>query len=299
MPQPEATANFLDCPNSALSDADVCIVPLPFEGTVSYGSGTAAGPSAIIAASAQVELWDDEIGFNLEDLNYHTTEPIGPEPDESAADYLQRVEQRSREVFHSDCLTIGVGGEHSLTPPLVSAAAGGCDDLSHLTVVQIDAHSDLRNAHEGTPCSHACAMRRLTERGASVVAVGIRAMSHAEVEYSCSSGLIHIYRDQALAEESDLESQLLTHLRGLSGDVYLTIDIDGLDPSLCPGTGTPEPGGLTWWQTLRILRALLWENRSRRLIGCDLVEVVPQTGTQVNEFTAARLLAKLIAYAKA
>ena len=100
-------------------------------------------------------------------------------------------------------------------------------------------------------------MRRLTERGASVIAIGIRAISRPEMEYSKTWGRIDIYRAQALAEELELEAQLLTRLRSLNGNVYLTVDIDGLDPSLCPGTGTPEPGGLGWWQTLRVLRALL------------------------------------------
>ena len=299
MPAPEEVPKFLDCPNAPLTDAHICILPLPFEGTVSYGIGTAAGPAAIIAASAQVEQWDDELGFNLEELRYHTAGAVIPGCAEPHADYLRRVEQQCREISSPDRLTVGIGGEHSLTPALVRAAVGDSDDLSHLTVVQIDAHTDLRDTYEGTPHSHACAMRRLTERGASVIAIGIRAMSRTEVEYSLSSGLIQIYRAQALTEERELEPQLLTHLRGLTGDVYLTLDIDGLDPSLCPGTGTPEPGGLSWWQTLRILRSLLWENRKRNLIGCDLVETVPQPGTQINEFTSARLLAKIVAYARA
>jgi len=290
--------DFLDCPNVELSNADICIVPLPFEGTVSYGSGTAAGAAAIIAASTQVELWDDELLFDLESLRYHTVEAIAPAADNPADEYLNRVEGRCRELSGANCLVIGIGGEHSLTPPLVKAAAKDRDDLSGLTVVQIDAHTDLRATYEGTPQSHACAMRRLTEVGAKVIAIGIRAMSQSEDEYANSVGLIDIYRAQSLAEEPDLEQRLITQLHRLKGDVYLTVDIDGLDPSMCPGTGTPEPGGLGWWQTLRILRAVLLENRARNLIGCDLVDTVPQAGTQINEFTAARLLAKIIAYAK-
>ena len=297
-----ATSNdqikFLDCPNAELSDADICIVPLPFEATVSYGSGTAAGPESIIAASAQVELWDDELGFDLESLRYFTAAVIRPETNEAVDAYLNRVEAGVRELSGNGRLVIGIGGEHSLTPPLVFAAAEDGNDLSGLTIVQIDAHTDLRDTYEGTPHSHACAMRRLTERGAKVIAIGIRAMSQSEDEYANSVGLIDIYRAQSLAEEPDLEQRLITELRGLTGDVYLTVDIDGLDQSMCPGTGTPEPGGLGWGQTLRILRAVLLENRTRNLIGCDLVETVPQAGTQINEFTAARLLAKIIAYAK-
>jgi agmatinase len=298
-----ATSNdrieFLDCPNAEFCDADVCMVPLPFEGTVSYGSGTAAGPASIIAASTQVELWDDELNFDLESLRYFTTPAIQPEANEAADAYLNRVEADVRELSGNGRLVIGIGGEHSVTPPLVYAAARNSNDLSGLTVVQIDAHTDLRDTYEGTPQSHACAMRRLTERGARVIAIGIRALSQSEDEYEKSVHLIDIYRAQVLAEDRNVEQTLLAQLRDLTGDVYLTVDIDGLDPSMCPGTGTPEPGGLGWWQTLRILRSILRENRSRNLIGCDLVETVPQPDTQINEFTAARLLAKMIAYAKA
>lgn len=291
--------NFLDCPDAGISDAEICIVPLPFEGTVSYGSGTAAGPASIIIASAQVELWDDELNYDLESLRYFTAPAIRPEPNEAANAYLRRVEVGVRELSGNGRLVIGIGGEHSLTPPLVYAASMNNNDLNGLTVVQIDAHADLRETYEGTPQSHACATRRLTERGARVIAIGVRAISQPEGEYEKSVSLVEIYRAQALAENSGVEQTLLSQLRELHGDVYLTVDIDGLDPSMCPGTGTPEPGGLGWWQTLRILRAILLENRSRNLIGCDLVETVPQPNTQINEFTAARLLAKMIAYAKA
>jgi len=291
--------DFLDCPDAGISDAEICIVPLPFEGTVSYGSGTAAGPASIIVASAQVELWDDELNYDLEGLRYFTAPAICPEPDEAADAYLRRVEVNVRELSGNGRLVIGIGGEHSLTPPLVYAASRNNNDLNGLTVVQIDAHADLRETYEGTPQSHACATRRLTERGARVIAIGVRAISQPEGEYEKSVNLVEIYRAQTLAENSGVEQTLLSQLRELHGDVYLTVDIDGLDPSMCPGTGTPEPGGLGWWQTLRILRAILLENRSRNLIGCDLVETVPQPNTQINEFTAARLLAKMIAYAKA
>jgi agmatinase len=301
----ESHGSFLGLPNCDRASADACIVPLPFEGTVSYGHGTAAAPDAVVAASKQVELWDDELDFDLDSLQYHTVAPIVPESSESPGAYLDRVTRACRPYFEGYGLTIGLGGEHSLTPALVSAAVGESDDLSHLTIVQIDAHADLRASYEDRPHSHACAMRRLTDRGASLIAIGVRAMSREEIEYARSDPHIQIYRAQSLETEgrhrefaSD-ERLVLDQLGRLKGDVYLTIDIDGLDSSLCPGTGTPEPGGLSWWQTLRILRRLLLDNRNRRLIGCDLVEAVPQPGTQVNEFTAARLLAKVIAYASA
>lgn len=292
---------FLDLPNCDADSADVVLLPLPFQGTVCYGVGTALAPAAILRASAHVELWDEELDFDLDRLKYHVREPVTPQKpeDETPADYL-------RQVFNTACgvsksaLVIGIGGEHSLTPPLVRAAAerfrNDADDLTGVTVVQFDAHSDLRDEYEGTPHSHACAMRRVVERGATVIAIGIRSADREEFEYGKQSGRVETFFAQQLAESADIEQRLLDRLRTLAGDVYLTIDIDGLETTYCPATGTPQPGGLGWWQTLRYLRALLRENEAGRLIGADLVETALQPGTRVNEFTAAKLLCKLVGY---
>ncbi|MGH7201918.1 MAG: agmatinase, partial [Planctomycetaceae bacterium] len=287
---------FLDLPDSVPQEADALILPLPFEGSVSYGGGTAAGPAAALAATGQVETWDEELGFDLESLRYHTTEPVEPRASEPAGKYLERVSQAARELRRHRGLLIGLGGEHSLTPPLVHAAVDGPDDLSGVTVVQFDAHSDLRDTFHDTPHSHACAMRRLVERGARVVAIGIRSAEKAEFEYGVASGRVATFFAQRLAEDRDCEKELLSTLRSLTGPVYLTFDIDALEPALCPGTGTPQPGGLGWWPTCRYLRALLRENRRCELLGCDVVETAPQPGTAINEFTAAKLLAKIVAY---
>lgn len=307
--------SFLDLPAADSASADVLLLPLPFEATACYGKGTAQAPEAIGWASTHIELWDEELDFDFDSLCYHTAEPIEPPRGEPVDKYLDRVRQKAallhRLPLAADAyprLVIGVGGEHSLTPPLVAAAVTphpsptgrgvGHEerDYSNLTVLQIDAHADLRDQFEGTPHSHACAMRRLVEKGATVLAVGIRSADREEFRYGVESGRVRTFMAQKLAEDADTERQLLDRLAQVRGDVYLTIDVDGLDTALCPGTGTPYPGGLGWWQTLRYLRTLLYENRDHRLIGCDVVETVPQPGTQVNEFTAARLLTKIIAY---
>ncbi len=150
MAEPDSPATFFGLPSRARDEADFVVLPLPFEGTVSYGVGTAAGPAAVLNASAQLELWDDEVEFDLESLSIHTALPVRPTRGESTAEYLDRVESAAR----VDAIGIGIGGEHSVTPPLVRAAAGG-SDLNGLTIVQIDAHSDLRMDYEGDPNSHA------------------------------------------------------------------------------------------------------------------------------------------------
>lgn len=291
---------FLDLDNCNIDGANVVLLPLPYDGTACYGKGTANGPPAILEASTHVELWDEELDLDLDAIAFHTRDAVAPGDDEPPETYLQRVFESAINIDNTSALLLGIGGEHSLTPPLVRAAAkrfrDDADDLSGITVVQFDAHSDLRDEYSGTPHSHACAMRRVVERGANVIAIGIRSADREEFEYGTSTGRVETFFAQQLEESPDAEARLLERLRTLTGDVYVTIDIDGLETTYCPGTGTPQPGGLGWWQTLRYLRALLLENDSQRLIGADLVETAPQPGTQVNEFTAAKLLCKAVAY---
>lgn len=289
-----AAIRFLGLPQSEPEHADFIILPLPYEGTVSYGPGTARGPTAVLAASEQVELWDDELEFELDSLKFHTVAPVIAGTDESPESFLSRVESIASAFQSSRGIPIGIGGEHSLTPPLVRAAARSTD-LSELTIVQVDAHTDLRHEYEGTIHSHACAMRRLTDAGANLIAIGIRASCKEEIEYVATNPGIQLHRAQQLATDPDSFDKLLDQLRWLTGGVYLTVDIDGLSPSLCPGTGTPEPGGLGWYATLQLLRALLHDSQNN-LIGMDFVETVPMPNSQVNEFTTARLISKAIGY---
>ena len=288
---------FLDIPAAAAAEADVLLLPLPFEATVSYGHGTGAAPEAIWRASGQVEDWDDELDFDLFAPKYHSAPPV-TYGDEEPEDYLRRVREAARELHAHRGLVFGIGGEHSLTPALIqaAAAAGKISDLGRLTVVQIDAHADLRDEYDQTRFSHACAMRRVLDLGASVLAIGVRSADRAEARFGRECGRVETWYAQTLATDPACEPRLLERLGGLTGDVYLTVDIDALDPALAPGTGTPQPGGLGWYQTLRLLRRLLRENPAARLVGCDLCEVVPQEGTAVNEFVAARLVCKIIAY---
>ncbi len=290
-----ASNTFLDLPDTSAEQADATLLPLPYAGTVTYGAGTADGPSAVWTASAQVELWDDELGWDLSQLRLHNSEAMIPEAGQSPASYLDRVQRRATQLNQHGGIAVGVGGEHSLTPPLVFAASGS-DNLADVTVVQFDAHADLRNQYEGTPLSHACAMRRLVDAGARLVAIGIRSLDKSERDYRDGQEGIHTFPACDLASDPHEEGKLLDTLRGLEGRIYATFDIDALEVHLCTATGTPEPGGLPWWQTLRLLRALLLDNRQIDLIGCDVVETAPLPGSNVNEFVAAKLIAKMLAY---
>ncbi len=286
---------FLDLPDSGPANAKITILPLPYEGTVSYGHGTSQAPPAILQASAQIELWDEELNFDLDSLTYHWANPLTPKGNEQPAAYLARVQTAAQSLHHPDNLLIAIGGEHSLTPPLVYAAALS-DNLSDITIIQFDAHADLRDTYHGTPYSHACAMRRLTERGANLIAIGIRSADRAEHEYATSNPNIETYFAHHLSRDPHTHDQLLAHLKSLTGKIYVTLDVDVLDTNLAPHTGTPQPGGLSWWQTLTYLQTLLTPNPNTILLGADLVETVPHPSTHLNQFTSARLLAKIIAY---
>jgi agmatinase len=288
---------FLSLNGVSRSQADVTLLPLPFEGTVSYGKGTAEAPAAVLRASQEIELWDEELDFSLAMLRYHTVPAFSAEPGDTPGTYVSRLYGRAQLLSESSRFLIGIGGEHTVTSPLVRGICRSKNiPLSELTIVHFDAHSDLRSDYEGEKPSHACAMRPLVDNKARLISIGVRSAEQEEFRYGQATRRVETFFAQALANEPDVESRLNSTLQNLRGNVYLTIDMDVLDVHLCPGTGTPQPGGLGWWQMLRYLRALLEQNRESTLIGCDIVETVPTAGTQVNEFVAARLLAKILAY---
>lgn len=273
--------------------AELIIVPCPFEGTVSYGNGTALAPAAIRAASQQVELYDEECGVDIGAVKLCALPALAPRNEEAPEGYLARVSETVAAIDAPRACILGLGGEHSLTPAWIEGRCG--TDLSDLTVVQIDAHADLRDSYEGCAVSHACAMRRLWDRGASIIGIGIRSLAREEAELAADSDRITHYTAQVLHADSTAREGMTQHLETLRGPIWLSIDIDGLDLHLCPGTGTPEPGGLGWWDALAAIRAVL-TNPALELRGMDIVEVAPMAGTQCNEFTAARLMAKLLTY---
>ncbi|MFT5127648.1 MAG: agmatinase [Rhodothermales bacterium] len=275
--------SFLGLPSSPLSDARVVVLPVPLEATVSYGHGTAGGPSAILAASHQVETFDQETLVEFEDGSpIHSAEPFHRADAEPLSTYLDRLSSHACELRKHGALVLGLGGEHLLTYGL---ARGAVDDLSQLTVVQIDAHADLRDRLHGDHWSHGTVMRRLWEQGANLLQIGIRSL--------CSSEHALIQREDRIRcfyahQLSDCGS-LLAEIAAISGPIYLSIDVDGLDLGLVSSTGTPDPGGLTWRQALRIIDAA-----APRLVGADIVEYIPAAFTPLDA-VPARLAARLLA----
>jgi agmatinase len=284
--------DFLGLPEeaSAFASAGVLILPLPFEATVSYGGGTRHGPAAIIDASRQVELYDRE--FDSEPaLAYgvHTLPPVELPNDPAAAVVV--IAAATAQAAASGKLMVGLGGEHTVSAGFgrgLLQALGG-----PLTVVQIDAHSDLRDEYEETPYSHACVARRLLEMPdiEQVLQLGIRSVCTEEVEYvrSHPERVRVWYAEQVHAD--DWCSEFISRIQGRR--VYLTIDVDGLDPAIVPATGTPEPDGLTWAETLEILRTL---TRHATVVGLDCVELAPVDALHAADFAVAKLLYKTISY---
>ncbi|MDR3232194.1 MAG: agmatinase [Planctomycetaceae bacterium] len=270
--------------------AKYLIVPVPYEGTVCFLRGTINGPEAILAVSDQVERFDEELRIDYTKAGIATLPPIQPQHDVTPEEEFQLIYEtvRERRLFQTGQFPIFLGGEHSITPPIVKAAAEKNADIS---VLQFDAHADLRNSYTGGKYSHASAMRRVLDFTPNLVQVGIRSFS--EEEYTEKKERI----DKIITPAqvcNDYNGSIDSILYNLTDKVYITVDIDAFDPAFAPGTGTPEPGGLDWFQVTGILRRVC---ETKKVIGADIVETAPFGGNNViTEFLAARLTAKLIAY---
>ena len=281
--------NFLglDAVHSNFHDSAVLVLPVPFESTVSYGGGTAAGPQAIITASQQVELYDRE--FDAEPALHwgvHTLQPVNV--DQHTLDQtMDTIAQTVRTYAATNKLLCILGGEHSISG---AVAQGLAEVHGSFVTVQIDAHADLRDEYEGTPYSHACAVRRILDVGAGpVLQLGIRSLAIDEAAFIRE----HDQVTTVWAEDVHAGTHLETVAEFVRGRlVYLTIDIDGLDSSLMPATGTPEPNGLSWHETLQIVRTVV--QAASQVIAFDVVELAPIEGFHAADYLTAKLAYKVM-----
>jgi agmatinase len=260
------------------------ILPVPVDRTTTYIGGTRNGPREILQASSHMELWDEELGVDVHRIGIYTL-PEMELPFGELEPLMNEIRRVASEIFNRDKFLVTIGGEHSITPPLVSAAAAKYPGLS---VLQIDAHADLRDCYMGTRHNHACAMRRSLEY-APVTQVGIRSLSTEEAQ-AVGSLKTRIFYDHSMRRDPRWIDQVV---EGLSGKVYVTIDVDGLDPAIMPATGTPEPGGLSWYEALALLRATI---ERRTVVGCDVVELSPLPGIMAPNFLCAKLVYKILTY---
>jgi len=289
-----APRNFLGLPpgDSDPKKAAVRILPVPYEATVSYLGGTKNGPQAIIDASRAIELYDTELDDEPYDIGVHTLPEValtGAGPEQA----MKELRQAYAKAATPGALTIMLGGEHSISSPPIQEHVDRLKKKKRsLSVLQFDAHGDLRDVWEGTPFSHACVMRRVCD-DVTLVQVGIRAISIEERR------LMQKRKQQIttiFAEELDTTDDWQDRaLDALGEDVYITIDVDYFDPSLVPSTGTPEPGGGQWYPALQLLKRVFAE---RNVVAVDVVELAPIPGLAAPDFLVAKLIYKIIGYYK-
>lgn len=259
------------------------VIPVPYDLTTTYEGGARKGPAAILEASANMELYDEELGKETYLCGIHTLpalQPIASGP----ADMIDAVERVISPILNDNKVPVMLGGEHSISIGAVRAALKACPGI---TVLHLDAHADLRDAYQGTPYSHACFGRRVAEI-ALIVQAGIRSMSAEEAEYLKSSRILSVSAD------SFREKGFRNILDKLNKkDVYLSVDLDVFDPSIMPSTGTPEPGGLTWNEVTGLIREI---SRSCNVRAFDVVELSPIPGMIAPDFLASKLIYRIMGY---
>ncbi len=279
--------NFLGLPArySRYADARFAVLPVPYDWAATYQSGARHAPQAILSASQHVEYWDEELQAECYRAGIATLDPIEPNLAGPQAMH-EDLFKAARRIVRGGKFLFGLGGDHSISSALVRAVM---TKHSKLSVLQIDAHYDLRESYYGSSYCHACVMRRIVEMGASIVPVGVRALSREEHRFANRNRIEPITARDCFLDDDWIDRAL----DGLGETVYVTIDIDGFDPACAPGTGTPEPGGLDWYQVTGLLRLVAAE---KNVVGADIVEVMPIPGQVTTEFLAARLAYKLICY---
>jgi agmatinase len=264
--------------------ARVVILPVPLDRTTSYVAGTRNGPHEILVASSHMELWDEETESDVSAVGIFTM-PEMEFPAATLDEVTTEIRRIASELINRDKFPVFLGGEHSITGPIVAAMA---QRHSGLSVLQVDAHADLRDTYMGTPPNHACAMRRVLEY-ARATQVGIRSLSPEEAAAAPTLPTEIFYDFNMRHDENWIERVV----DSLSETVYITIDVDGLDPAIMPATGTPEPGGLSWYELLALLRRVI---ESRNVVGCDVVELAPLAGMVAPNFLCAKLVYKILSY---
>ena len=286
--------NFLGLPSKD-GEPDIVVLQVPYELTTSYGQGTAQGPAACVAASGQVELFDPIIGEDLPAGYNIYTAPEWNGEGNTLQQQLASISQYLSEWNNGRSFPVILGGEHGILPAVIDSLSDHPalkGDYTKLNVVQIDAHADLREELDGEPFSHACAAARAMDYGLKhLYQVGIRAFSKQEYERIISDDKITTFFASDTLENDTKWQQWLDTLLAIEGPIHLTIDIDGLDGSVVPATGTPVPGGLSFWQAVKTIETVFSAPKAT-VISMDVNEIVPQHDTPLTQFTAAMLATK-------
>ncbi len=275
----------LDEKLTTLNNSKVGVILAPLENTTSFQQGTSKGPQAFIEASHQVELWDIESKTDFSTIGVYTfQEPRLKSLQSEQA--LEVIQDDVEKALSHNLWPITVGGEHTISLAPIRALHKKYPNLS---VLQIDAHADLRETYEGSPYSHACIMKRVMDLGIPAVAVGIRNYSQEEAKLVAEKNY-PIYHDFDIQRDGLNPEKICSHL---TPNVYITVDIDGFTPGECPGTGTPEPGGVTWWHAMSLFK---YAFKNFNVVGMDINEIMPLESSQRTEFFAAKLAYKMMGF---
>lgn len=275
-----------DIPEVTYNAAKVIIIPAPLEATVSYGSGTRKGPEEILRASSYIELYDEELVKEQYEIGIHTAMEISPEL--SHPNFLSELEAQVYQVSTDGKYPVIIGGEHSLSiAPVIALKQIYQQNFS---VLHLDAHSDLRYIYQDSLDSHACVMRRIYEQEIDFVSVGIRSLSVEEAQLIKKQQLKTCFAKDMYKNDNWIEEAVSS----LKDKIYITLDVDVFDPSVISHTGTPEPGGLTWYPMLELFKEI--SHQKKQVIGFDMVEFSPQQHHDAESFTCAKLIYKMIGY---
>ena len=272
--------------------ARVVILPVPYEATTTYRQGCKNGPAALLAASDQLEYYDEELDREIcFEVGIHTPEAMADTryDEVTAEEMLAATQTAIANLVAENKFVIAVGGEHSITAGIVAGYRQAYPD-EPFTVVQIDAHGDLRNEYEGSIHNHACVMHRILDMGLPTVQIGIRSICKEEAQL-IRDRQIPVFWARETATSRDWIDRAIAAIS--TDKVFITIDLDGIEPTLIPGVGTPQPGGIAWYDLLEFLRRVFVNHT---VIGCDIMELAPIVDSVVSEFTAATLAYKLIGY---
>ncbi len=282
-PYPVTPYNFLGIDDVKFEKAGVVVLPVPFDSTTSYKGGTKEGPDAVIRASRELEVYDTELDCVISD-KVHIFTARGVQPDKSSPEKtVNRVKEATQVIVDAGKFPLVLGGEHSISSGAIAAVKEKYPDV---TILQIDAHSDLRESWDDAKYSHASVMKRVRDMGIKTVHVGIRATGPEELDY-IKKEKVPIFKAPFSIKD------IPKIIKALGDQVYITFDVDGLDPSIMPATGTPVPGGLKWEEATALLKEVA---KKKTVVGADVVELSPQPGNHAPDFLTATLVHKIIGY---
>ncbi|MCI0494169.1 agmatinase [candidate division KSB1 bacterium] len=265
-------------------NSKISVLPVPFERSTSYLKGTAAGPEAIIEASCNVELYDIELNDEPYRHGIHTLPPLSFSEHEPIQKSMNHIEAAVTSIVDDGKWPVILGGEHTISYPIFLALQKKYPDMS---VLHLDAHTDLRDQYLEDPFSHACVLRRIREHCQNIVSVGIRSVSQEEADY-IKTERPHIHYAYEIQEKGIPIQKIMEEL---TNDVFITFDLDAIDPSELPSVGTPEPGGLHWYQVVELFKNVF---SRKNVVGADIVELLPDKVNIHSDFWAAKMIYKMI-----